>query len=133
MTSFDKQSPDAAKYLLEMARSLSLEHHSEPVLCTHFLPWMDLAVSADDEVLLPTWSNARVLQSRYREVLTLVESTQHMVRHRAEWCRSLVSFGLVRWWPVSIRAHALQSLGPFRLTIDCLEKDQAQLQIAEVS
>jgi hypothetical protein len=104
-----------------MARNLSVEYRSELVLCTHFLPWMDLAISAAGDICSAAYCSPRALQDRFHEVLELVEGTQDVLNTRSEWCRSVVSFGLVRWWPIPVRERASQSLGPFRVVIDCRE------------
>jgi len=106
-------------YLLEMARTFSIEFHSEPVLCMNFLPWMDLAISAAGDICSPAYSSPMALLSRFHEVSDRVEGTQQVLQVRTEWCRSLVSFGLVRWWPVSVRERASRALGPFKVVIDC--------------
>jgi hypothetical protein len=107
------------KYLLELARSFSIERQSDLVLCTRFLPWMDLAVSAAEDGWRPLQSSAAELARRCREVVDLVEGSREALMARAEWCRAVMSFGLVRWWPVSLRDRAMASLGPFAVVIDC--------------
>jgi len=109
----------ASKYLLEMARTFSIEAQSEPVLCKRFLPWMDLALSAAGNILSPAYSSAEALERRFQEVVDLVDGTEEVLRVRTEWCRSMLSFGLVRWWPISVRERASRSLGPFKVVVDC--------------
>jgi len=107
------------KYLLELARSFSIERHSDLVLCARFLPGMDLAVSASEEGGGPLQSSAAELDRRCREVIELVDSTREALMKQPEWCRAVVSFGLVRWWPMALRDKAALALGPFPVVIDC--------------
>jgi hypothetical protein len=121
------------KYLLEMARVFSIEHHSHLVLCRHFLPGLDLLVSADDDGWSPLQSNAVQVDARCREVIDLVERTGPVMRQRTEWCRAVMSFGLVRWWPVPLREKATHSLGPFHIVIDCRAPHAPVVHIDEES
>ena len=110
-----------SKYFLEMARTYSIEFKSQPVLCRRFLPWMDLSVSASGDVDIwdPVSPGVEHLDRRFREVLDLVDGTEEDLQDRNSWyCRD-VSFGLVSWWPLSIRKRAFDSLGPFKVIIDC--------------
>lgn len=123
--------PASPKYLLEMARSFSIEHHSNLVLCTHFLPWMDLAVSASVEGWRPLHSCAGELERRCREVVDLVEGTREALMYRNEWCRAVLSFGLVRWWPLALRDKAVNALGPFRIVIRCERPNEPVVHLDE--
>ena len=110
-----------SKYFLEMARTYSIEFKSEPVLCRRFLPWMDLSVSAsgDSDIWDSVSPGLEHVERRFREVLELVDGTEEALQDRNSWNCGDVSFGLVRWWPLSIRRRAFDSLGPFAVIIDC--------------
>ena len=109
--------PATPNYLLEMARTFSLERDSEPVLCARFLRRIDLLVSAD--TWSPTAMTSRALQGRFEEVLEAVQGKRDALRVGRDWSAAVLSFGLVRWWPSRMRGRIAQSLGPFKIVIDC--------------
>lgn len=108
-----------SKYLLEMARTFSIEMGGSPVLCTDFFPGLDLTLSAAGEVRSAAHASAEAQERRFREVVDLVRGTEAVLKAQPEWFRQQVSFGVVRWWPVAIRDTACHWLGPFRSVIDC--------------
>lgn len=111
--------PTAPIYLLELARTASVELSSEPVLCKDFLPGTDLTVSAESGMRTDAVTSSEALAARFRKVLDLVGGTARRVPAQGGWDRAHVAFGLVRWWPASRRDVACRSLGPFKMVIDC--------------
>jgi hypothetical protein len=108
------------QHLLEMALSFSTERQSNLVLCTHFLPGLDLAVSASAESWHCGSASARDIARRWAEVKQLIDATRRdTIIFRTHWCHAAVSFGLVRWWPTTERKHAAAKLGPFQVVIEC--------------
>ncbi len=48
-----------------------------------------------------------------------MERSQDMLRPHQNWYSAVLSFGLVRWWPIWMRARVARSLGPFKMVIEC--------------
>jgi hypothetical protein len=107
------------QHLLEMVLSFSIQQSSNLVLCTDLLPDFDIAVSACMEGCHTGTANAADMERRWREVVNLVESKRETALIDKLWCRAAVSFGLIRWWPVSTRLLASAALGPFSVVIEC--------------
>lgn len=109
------------KYMLEMARTYSIEMSGSPVLCRRFLPWMDLTVSACErrDVWDPVSPWLEFIEKRFHEILEMVADTEDEFRVRKEWRRETASFGVVMWWPLEMRRRAFEAMGPFKVVIDC--------------
>jgi len=114
-----------SKYLLEMARTFSLERQSEPVLCARLLQGVDLLVSAD--TWSPTSLTSEAIHGRFEEVMDAVHGRRDPLRIRHDWSAAVLSFGLVRWWPSWMRHRIAHSLGPFKVVIDC-QTPSAQME-----
>lgn len=120
-------------YLLEMARSFSVDHHSELVLCTHFLPGIDLAVSASNDGWMPLQSSRCELERRCQEVIDALTCARDPLMASNEWCRSALSFGLVRWWPIDLRERAMVALGPFPIVIHCARPGEPVVHVNQIN
>jgi hypothetical protein len=116
--------PIALRHLLEIARVLSVENHSDLVLCMNALPWMDMAVSADDESacsegFMDPGRAEHERQRRWREVARFLDHVNEAQAYPGGWCHAVFSFGLVRCWPTHLRSQAHRAHGPFGGVIDC--------------
>lgn len=110
--------PSKLAVLLEKARLLSIGHHSDLVVCTNFLPWMDLALSADGEQDDPPGLGRNAIQRRWLEVAILMVELNETAEALSRNWTALASFGLVRGWHVSERSRWTHAHGPINLTLD---------------
>jgi hypothetical protein len=118
-----KHHPADLPQLLEAACALSVEHHSHLVVCLNILPWMDMAVSADDEAAfseacLDTARAQAQRRRRWKEVARFLHCANEMQSPHGGWCHAVFSFGLVRCWPVQLREQAFLAHGPFCSVVD---------------
>jgi hypothetical protein len=122
-----------AKSTLEMARIFSIEAESNFVLCKNFLPGIDIAVSAaGEEFWGEAYSTSRdSMEKRCREVISVVENAREKKALNSEWGRLLMSFGLVYWWPVSVRQRVENSLGPFNVVIHRAKSNRLMVRFSE--
>jgi hypothetical protein len=120
------------QHLLEMALSFSTERLSNLVLCTHFLPGIDLAVSASAESWHCGSANSRDIARRWREVKQLIDAARDTIIFRAHWCYAAASFGLVRWWPAAERERACATLGPFQVVIECAHPEEPLVRFQRI-
>ena len=109
--------PSSAKYMLEMARTYSLDNNGAPVLCEHFFPGVDLLIVAD--AYYPSISTPRALQCRFNSIHDAIEATRVEINNGQDWLKQVFTFGLLRWWATSMRDKAAIGLGPFHYVINC--------------
>ena len=109
--------PSSAKYMLEMARTYSLDNNAAPVLCEHFFPGVDLLMVAD--AYYPSVSTPRSLQCRFNAIHDAINATEAEIEDGQIWLNQVFTFGLLRWWATSIRHKATVGLGPFTYSINC--------------
>jgi hypothetical protein len=121
-----------AKSTLELARIFSIEAESNFVLCKNFLPGIDIAVSAaGEEFWGEAYSTSRdSMEKRCREVISVVENAREKRALNSEWGRVLMSFGLVYWWPISVRQRVENSLGPFNVVIHRAKSNRLMVQFS---
>lgn len=98
--------------VLEMARLHSVNHHSELVLCTNFLPWLDLALSADSEGDFLSIDQRNPVDVRWLEVADFIADANERRNFDSKQSVALASFGLLRCWPVDARSRFIRSYGP---------------------
>jgi hypothetical protein len=106
--------------LFEMAWCLSRTYQNDLVLCKDFLPWMDIAVSANTgglSGLSPYGFDPAAMQARWSEAADFVFGCNEAECHSFVWTTAS-SLGYMRCWPTNLRDQAIELYGPFRLTID---------------
>ena len=104
--------------VLEMARLHSINHHSELVLCTNFLPWLDLALSADSEGEFLSIDWRLPMDVRWLEVADFVLGASETQRPNSGQCAALTSFGLLRCWHSAARTRFARAYGPIRHVVE---------------
>lgn len=112
--------PSLLACVLERARSLSVANQSELVVCTYFLPWLDLALSADAEPGRGVVSGRCEVEQRWQEVAGLITDLNETGVSTARNWTALVSFGLLRCWHVQARERSTRAHGPICLTVNGL-------------
>ena len=104
--------------LLEMTRLRSINFQSQLVLCTNFLPWLDLALSADSEGQIPPLDGRSHVELRWLEVVGFLADAIETQKSATKQCTMLASFGLLRCWHVRSRVGFLKGHGPIWHIVD---------------
>ena len=115
--------------LFEMALALSRDNAGMQVLCVDFLPWADIAVTANSIGEPGPSSDANEMRDRWEAMCWFLErcvSTQipdHIVMSHAY-------IGRIDYWPTSLREAAHRDMGPFRAVIECRNPLERAISLA---
>ena len=104
--------------LFETALMLSRDNGGVPVLCENFLPWADIAVTADGIGWSGPSGDADQVRGRWEVMCWFLDrcvSRQPSDRMGL----SHADIGRVDYWPTRLRKEAHQDMGPFQAVIEC--------------
>ena len=104
--------------LFETALMLSRDNGGMQVLCADFLPWADIAVTANGVGWSGPRGDADPMRERWKVMCWYLDrcvSKQPSDRMGL----SHADIGQVDYWPTRLREEAHQDMGPFRAVIEC--------------
>ena len=104
--------------LFEMAMALSRDNAGMQVLCVDFLPWADIAVTANC-IGEPGQSNdANEMSDRWEAMCWFLDRcVSAQLPDRMVMSHAYI--GRIDYWPASLREEVHQDMGPFRAAIEC--------------